>query len=132
MDTSNQHSKTTKDEEVFCISVYLPNEKRSSKDLNTTIQLKNKGQSIKVTSIPWFFIVNFDFGYVFITNYRLKAYVYIGNSFCDILTPFCPKCISLDFWYWTAGWNAHCIGILGSTNNNLTNTSLTPPPEVKK
>ena len=77
MDTSNQHTKTTKDEEVFCISVYLPNEKRSSKDLNTTIQLKNKGQSIKVTSIPWFFIVNFDFGYVFITNYRLKAYVYI-------------------------------------------------------
>ena len=77
MHTSNQHTKTTKDEEVFCISVYLPNEKHSSKDLNTTIQLKNKGQSVKVTSISWFFIVNFNFGYVYITNYRLKAYVYI-------------------------------------------------------
>ena len=56
---------------------YPPIEKHYNKDLNTTIHLKNRGPSIKVPLISWFFIMNSNFGYVYITNYGLKGYVYI-------------------------------------------------------
>ena len=86
-------------------------EKDFNKDLNTTIHLKNRGPSIKVPSIPRFVIMGCNFGYVYITNYRLKAYVYIGNSSCDNLTnSFFPEmrvsgCLTLNSWmkstsYW--------------------------------
>ena len=47
----HQHTKTTEDEEVFWINAYPPIEKHSNKDLNTTIHLKNRGQSMEVPSI---------------------------------------------------------------------------------
>ena len=73
----HQHTKTTEDEEVFWINVYAPIEKHYNKDLNTTIYLKNGGPSIKVPSISWFLIMNFNFGYIYITKYGIKGYVYI-------------------------------------------------------
>ena len=69
----------------------------------------------------WFFDI-----YIYI-------YIYIRNKSCDIPTnSFFPKmhvseCLTLNSWI-----NAHRIGFLGSINDNLTNTSSTPPPEVKK
>ena len=72
-------------------------EKDFNKDLNTTIHLKNRGPSIKVPSIPRFVIMGCNFGYVYITNYRLKAYVYIGIVLVIIgQTPSFLKCMSLD------------------------------------
>ena len=119
----HQNTKTTEDEEVFWINA-SPIKKHSNKDLDTTTHLKNRGRSIKVSSIPWFVIMIFNCGYVYITNCKLKAYVYILEIVLTIFweTPFFPKCMSLDVWYWIAGWNAHRTGILESINENLTNT----------
>ena len=103
------------------------------KYLNTTIHLKNKGRSIKVPSGSGFVIMNFNFGYVYITNYRLKAYVCILETVLVIFrqTPFLPN---LCLWMFdTEQVDAmHRIAILGSINDNLINTSSTLPPEVKK
>ena len=68
----HQHTKTTEDEEVFSINAYPPIEKHN-KDLNTIIHLKNRCSSINVPSISWFVIINFNFGYVYITKYGLKG-----------------------------------------------------------
>ena len=59
------------------MNAYPPIEKHYSKDLNITIHLKNRGPSIKDPSISWFLIMNFNFGFIYITNYGLKGYVYI-------------------------------------------------------
>ena len=113
-----------------CLSSYW---KHSSKDLNTTIDLKNRGRIIKAPLISWHVIMNFNFGYVYITTYRLKVYVYILEIVLVLIwqTPFFLKCLSPGVWHWRAGWNALRIGTLGSINCNLTNTLSTPPPEVK-
>ena len=63
--------------------------------------------------------MKFNFGYVYITNYGLKGYAYALEIVLVIFwqTPFPPKCMSLDVWYWKTEWNAHRIGILGSIND---------------
>ena len=124
----HQHTRTAEDEKVLWINVCPPIEKHSNKDLKTTIHLTNSGRSIKVPSISCFVIMNFNFGYVYMTTYKLKAYVYM----LEIILWWSDKLMSLDVWHWTAGWNAHHIGFLGSINCNLTNTSSTSPLEVKK
>ena len=67
-----QHTKTTQDEEVLWVNACPPIENHHYKDLNTIIHLKNRGPSLKVPLIFRFFIMNFNFGYVYITNCGLK------------------------------------------------------------
>ena len=57
--------------------IYYANVVPKNKAIFCPIYLKNKGRSINVSSISWFVIMKFNFGYVYIPSYRLKAYVYI-------------------------------------------------------
>ena len=57
--------------------IYYANVVPKNKAIFCPIHLKNKGRSINVSSISWFVIMKFNFGYVYIPSYRLKAYVYI-------------------------------------------------------
>ena len=120
-------SKTTEDKKVFWINVYPP----SDKDLNALTKTLWIVWRIKVPSISWFLIMNFNFGSIYITNCGLKWYVYI----LEIVHWYSDKLLfSWNFCLWmfdteqldeTSYCNAHGIGIPGSFNDNSTNTSST-------
>ena len=85
---------------------------QSKKYWNTPIHLENNGPSTKVPWIFWFLIMAFNF-YVSITSCGKLVYIYI----CLAMNEVHIKLASL---------------IICLINYNLTNTSSTPPPELKK
>ena len=68
---------TTTTAAIIIPIIYYANVVPKNKAIFCSIHLKNKGRSIKVSPISWFVIMKFNFGYVYIPSYRLKACVYI-------------------------------------------------------
>ena len=96
----------------------------------TTIHLKNIAPHIKLPLILW--CLSWFSTYLFITNCGLNMYVYILEIVLDILDKVVldsqntSGCLTL-----TAMHIKLTSLIMFLINNNLTNTSKTPPPEGK-
>ena len=109
---------------IFWINTHTQIEKQPNHNWNTPIHLKTNGSHIKVPLIFLFLIMTDVWkSYVFITNCELNGYVYILEIVLDI---FCG-CLTLNRMHIKLASLIIC-----SINNNLTNTSSTPPPEIKK
>ena len=110
-------------------SIHTPIKKKPNQDWNTPIHLKNNGPHIKAPSIFWFLIMN----YVFITTFWLNGYVYILEIVLDKLDKLIHGfrnicgCLTLNEMHIKLALLITCL-----INGNLTDTSSTPPPEVKK
>ena len=112
------------------MNAHIPIEKPSKQDWNTLIHLKNNGPHIEVSFICFFY---HDFLLVFITDCGLNRYVYILDIVLGILDKLIHDsqnicgCLTLNEMHIKLTSLITC-----SINNNLTNTSSIPPPEVKK
>ena len=104
----------------YWLNTYTPIEKRSNQDWNTSIHLKNHDPHINVPLIFWFLIMTFNL--CFYHQVRDKwVCIHIGDNYGHIgYLTLNKMLIKLTFL------------IICLINDNLTNTSSTPPPEVKK
>ena len=124
-----KYTNTTEDKKfILWINAHTPIEKQSNRDWNTPIHLKSNCPQIKVSSIFWFFIMIFYLCFYHQLWVRWVC-IDIGNSSEHIGQNHSrfPKYL----WMFDTEWNPHQIEIYW-INNNLTNTSATPPPEGKK
>ena len=116
---------------IFWINAHTPIEKQSNQDWNTSIHLKSNGPHIKVPLIFWFLIMIFYL--CFYHQLWVKwVCIDIGNSSGHIGQTHSrfPK------YLWMFALNEMHIKltslIICLINDNLINTSSTPPPEGKK
>ena len=130
MDTSIEKLLKTK-RFLFWINAHTPVKKQSSQEGNTPIHLKNNAAHIKVPLIFWFLIMTFNL--CFHHQLWVKWYVYILAIVLVIFdklihdSPNICGCLTLNEMHIKLA-----SFIISSTNNNLTNSSSTPLPEIKK
>ena len=116
---------------IFWINAHTPIEKQTKQDWNTPIHLKNNGPRIKVSLILWFLIKTFNL--CFYRQLWVKWYVYILEIVLSILEKLIYDsqnvcgCLTLNEMHIKLA-----SLIIWSINDNLTNTSSTRLPEVKK
>ena len=130
MDTSIQRLLKIK-KFIFWINAHIPIEKQSNQDWNTPIHLKNNSTHIRIPLIFWFLIMTFNL--CFYHQLWVKyVCIHIRNSsphFGQVIHDSQNVCGHLTM-------NEMHIKLTSlitfSINYNLTNTSLTPPSEVKK
>ena len=130
MDTSIQRLLSLR-KFIFWINAHTPIEKQTNQDWNTPIHLKNNGPHIKVSLILWFLIKTFNLCFyrqlwvkwvcihIEIVLNILDKLIYDSRNACGCLT-LNEMHIKLASW------------IICSINDNITNTSSTRLPEVKK
>ena len=130
MDTSIQRLLKMK-KFIFWINAYNPIKKQSSQDQNTPIHLKNNAPHIKVPLIFCFLIMTFNLH--FHHQLWVKWYVYILAIVLVILYELIHNSPNVCGFLTLNEMHIKLASlIISSTNNNFTNSSSTPLPEVKK
>ena len=130
MDTSIQRLLKIK-KVIFWINAHIPIEKQSNQDWNTPIHLKNNSTHIRIPLI--FCFLSWLSTYVFITNCELNTYAYILEIVLHILDKIIHDSQNVCGHLTMNEMHIKLTSLITfSINYNLTNTSLTPPSEVKK
>ena len=116
---------------IFWINSHTPMEKQSNQDWKTQIYLKINGPHIKVPLILWFLIITFNL--CFYHQLWVKwVCIRIGNSSGYITRTYSGSQSVFGFLILKEMHIELATLIICLINDNLTNTSSTPPPEVRK
>ena len=115
------------------MNAYTRIEKESNHDWNTPVLLKNNGPHLKVSLILWLLITTLNLCFYYQLWVKWVMYTYWSRIFPVILDKLIYNfqnvcgCLTL---------NEMLIKLVSliicSINDNLSNTSSTPPPEVKE
>ena len=125
----HQYTRTTEDKKfIIWINAHTPIEKQSNLDWNTSIHLKSNRPYINVPLIFWFLIMIFYLCFYHQLWFKWVC-IDIGNSSGYIRQTHSrfPKYLTLNERHIQLTSLIICL-----INNNLTNTSSTPPPEGEK
>ena len=129
MDTSMQRLLKMK-KFIFWINALTSTEKESNQDWNTPSIWKTMVHILK--SLWSFCLLSWLSTYVFTTSCGLNSYVYILQIVLDIFDKFIHDSQNVCRYFTLNEMHIKLASlIICLINDNLTNTSSTPPPEVK-